>query len=78
MRGDRGMGSVQPSTERRPVERVVRLRTRLRMRGPSEVLLADDCVVAVYDDDRAVRFASLESLLRAHGLDVLDLEFEPD
>lgn len=59
--------------------RVVCLRTRTHENdAPSEVLLADDCAVAVYDDDRAIRFATLDLLLRAHGLDVADLELRPD
>jgi len=44
---------------------------------PREVLFLDDCVVAVYEDDRAVRFPSLDVLLRAHRLEVADLEIEP-
>ena len=63
------------SSERRVVERVVCLRLRRTSpSAPREVLLLEDCVVAVYEDDRAVRFPSLDVLLRAHRLDVVDLE----
>jgi hypothetical protein len=67
------------SSEGRAVERVVCLRLRPSdATAPREVLLLEDCVVAVYEDDRAVRFPSLDVMLRAHRLDVADLELAPD
>ena len=72
------MHPVTHSSERRAIERVVCLRLRRRDAvTPREVLFLDDCVVAVYEDDRAVRFPSLDVLLRAHRLEVADLEIEP-
>jgi hypothetical protein len=72
------MHTVTHSSERRAVERVVCLRLRSEnASAPREVLLLEDCVVAVYDDDRAVRFPSLDVMLRAHRLDVADLALEP-
>lgn len=69
---------VERSNEQRRVERVVCLRTRAEKEdAPYEILLVDDCAIAVYRDDRAERFPSLDLLLRAHRLDVADLEFEP-
>jgi hypothetical protein len=66
------------SAQRRSVERVVCLRLRCKeASAPREVLLVEDCVVAVYEDDRAVRFPSLDVMLRAHRLDVADLELAP-
>ena len=67
------------SSERRVVERVVCLRLRSKdARAPREVLLLEDCVIAVYEDDRATRFPSLDVMLRAHRLDVADLELAPE
>jgi len=63
-------------------ERVVCLKLRAPPRiavgaeTPREVLLLEDCAIAVYEDDRAVRFPSLDVVLRVHRLDVADLELE--